>query len=561
MDNSGAFERDLGGASMAEESKATDWTDDQLEPSWVVDTEEIRRPNSGKVTLASDAHSDLTEKVRHSKHRDKRRSEGTSTSPRTSRSSTREQRRSSHSSPTASPRTSNGSSPGRKERHERSRESSRRSEKDRRESRSRQSHLVRPGGVRLAGPAEIERPRRPSRLSTQSNTSNSSSNSSRASRAPVRYSVTELVQTLGNEKSTHEMDPELQRRVLDFRLAQQKRREKYGEHGKTGIFGMYAHLSDVRCDLEWSEDAAWRRKHGHPYLSWTDFDAVRQKTAHRSWFTYFIIFICSIMLIVEFGLNDWKVAPLIVNPLVGPSPQALIEAGARVTPLIVEDGQWFRIFSPLFLHAGIIHFFLNMAALWFIGAAVEQSHGIANAMILFFVPGIGGNILSAIFLPQYISVGASGGIFGLVGGCVADIALNWNLLFIKSGEEDNKTKRRNIVAIVWIAADMLINIIVGFTPYVDVRMHVWIGMPRGTVELTVEFLAEFRPSWWIHLWRLLRLDCYRAACRRLFWRPQYTMGKDSHGLCALLRSDLQRHPDHCHNGFAGDYGPDCSSLQ
>lgn len=291
-------------------------------------------------------------------------------------------------------------------------------------------------------------------------------------RAPVRYSVSELVATLGNEKDTSQLPQELERRVLDFRLAQQKRREKYGEQNKCGIFGMYAHLSDVRIDLEWSEDAAWRRNHGHPYLSWTDFDAVRHKGyTNRPWFTYFVIVLCTIMLIVEFGFNDWVVEPLSVNPLIGPSAQAMIDAGARDTPLIVNQGQWFRIFSPLFLHAGIIHYVINMAALWFVGGAVEQSHGVINAMILFFVAGVGGTILSAIFLPQYISVGASGGIFGLIGGCVADICINWNLLFIKSGEDDTKTKRRNIVAIGWLVIDFVLNIIIGFTPYVDNFSH------------------------------------------------------------------------------------------
>ncbi len=73
------------------------------------------------------------------------------------------------------------------------------------------------------------------------------------------------------------------------------------------------------------------------------------------------------------------------------------------------------------LHAGIIHYCLNMLALWFVGSAVEQCHGTLASAILFIIPAVGGLILSALLLPQYISVGASGGIFGLVGACLADI--------------------------------------------------------------------------------------------------------------------------------------------
>ena len=50
-----------------------------------------------------------------------------------------------------------------------------------------------------------------------------------------------------------------------------------------------------------------------------------------------------------------------------------------------------------------------MIALWFIGYAVEQSHGFFAAALLFILPAVGGTLLSAIFLPEYISVGASGG--------------------------------------------------------------------------------------------------------------------------------------------------------
>jgi membrane associated rhomboid family serine protease len=185
------------------------------------------------------------------------------------------------------------------------------------------------------------------------------------------------------------------------------------------------------------------------------------------------------MLLVEFGLGGWKVAPLSENPMVGPSADALIKAGARYTPLIVDEGQWYRIITPLFLHAGLIHFFINMAALWFVGAAVEQTHGMVNAMVLFFVPGVGGNILSSICLPQYISVGASGGIFGLIGGCLADIAMHWHLLFLKTerrGESEadaatSNPRRANVIAVVWLVVDIFLNVIIGFTPYVDNFCH------------------------------------------------------------------------------------------
>lgn len=290
-----------------------------------------------------------------------------------------------------------------------------------------------------------------------------------------KISLSELVKCIGNERRMLSTDvpPELERRVRDFRLAQLKRRDKYGKTKRWGIFGMYAHLSHVRVDLEWAEDAAWRRQNNQPYLSWTDFDDAKLQSLRRPWFAYSIVTICSIMMIVVFAIDDWKMAPFSVNPMLGPYPDALIKAGARVTSLIVVDGQWFRIFSPLILHAGIIHYVINMLALGFIGAAVEQSHGFLNALVLFTVPGVGGNILSAIFLPQYISVGASGGIFGLLGACIADVVLNWKLLFLKEADEDeNHVTRRNFWCVFWLLLEMLTNIMLGLvTPVIDNWTH------------------------------------------------------------------------------------------
>ena len=124
---------------------------------------------------------------------------------------------------------------------------------------------------------------------------------------------------------------------------------------------------------------------------------------------------CTLTLIASIALNGWTVEPLTVNPMIGPSAQTLIRMGAKDTYLIVNNNQTWRLFTSAWLHAGLVHFVINMLALWFIGKAIEQSHGFVVTAFLFIVPAFGGTILSALFLRQYISVGASGGIFGLIG--------------------------------------------------------------------------------------------------------------------------------------------------
>jgi len=290
--------------------------------------------------------------------------------------------------------------------------------------------------------------------------------------------------------------------LRDFQFAQRKRRETYGNERPWGILGLYDHLAGIRLDVEWAEDAAWRRTHKEPYLSWSDFQQTRDVGWNRPFFTYILLVVCTGVLVASYGLNGWKVEPLSINPMIGPSAETLIKMGAKQTSLIVNQGEWYRLFSPMVLHAGMIHYFLNMTALWFIGKAVEQCHGFAAAAILFIIPAVGGTILSAIFLPEYISVGASGGIFGLIGACIADICINWKLLFSKHvNKSDEGVRFRHLKVLLWLLFDIVINCLVGLTPFVDNFTHLG-GMVYGflcglsTIErLSTDFFGIATTFW------------------------------------------------------------------
>ena len=72
--------------------------------------------------------------------------------------------------------------------------------------------------------------------------------------------------------------------------------------------------------------------------------------------------------------------------------------------LIVDKNKWLRLFTPILLHAGFFHYFINMLALWLLGYDVEQSHGFILSVIFFVIPAVSGTIIIAFFLPEYISV-------------------------------------------------------------------------------------------------------------------------------------------------------------
>lgn len=82
----------------------------------------------------------------------------------------------------------------------------------------------------------------------------------------------------------------------------------------------------------------------------------------------------------------------------------------------IKDGEYYRIITPMFLHADGFHLFSNMYALFIFGTSFD-----ANPLIfvsVYFVAGIFGNLASFFFDPRP-TVGASGAIFGLVGFLLA----------------------------------------------------------------------------------------------------------------------------------------------
>lgn len=273
------------------------------------------------------------------------------------------------------------------------------------------------------------------------------------------------------------MAPALARRIRDFQFAQEKRRKKYGHEKPWGILGLYDHLTAIRVDIEWAEDAAWRRANGEPYLSWADFDASKKKGANRPFFTYFLLFTCTIAMIVSIALNGWEVEQLDINPMIGPSAETLILMGAKDSYLIVYENEVWRVLSSAILHAGFVHYVINCLALWFVGKAIETTHGTVATAIIFIISAIGGTILSAIFLPEYITVGASGGIFGLIGACLSDIIMNWKHLFSDFVTE-NGGRNNHLLVVVLLILDILLNCLIGLTPYVDNFTHLG-GMMYG----------------------------------------------------------------------------------
>jgi membrane associated rhomboid family serine protease len=84
----------------------------------------------------------------------------------------------------------------------------------------------------------------------------------------------------------------------------------------------------------------------------------------------------------------------------------------------VAAGDWWRLFTSMFLHYGPIHLAFNMLALWWFGSAVEGVLGRGRYLLLYIVSGLAGSAGALLFAPDSATVGASGALFGILGAAL-----------------------------------------------------------------------------------------------------------------------------------------------
>ncbi len=116
---------------------------------------------------------------------------------------------------------------------------------------------------------------------------------------------------------------------------------------------------------------------------------------------------------------------LTITLAVGPTNDVgvLMRSGAMVRGL-VDGGEWWRIFSCVFVHVGGLHLLVNVIGMVFVGKIAEELFGTARTFALFGVAGFAGAVASYLASPAGISAGASGALFGLLGAVFVE--LTWH---------------------------------------------------------------------------------------------------------------------------------------
>lgn len=147
------------------------------------------------------------------------------------------------------------------------------------------------------------------------------------------------------------------------------------------------------------------------------------------------------------------------------NPETLYRLGALFPPA-VRTGGWWRLFTSLFLHLGLLHLTMNMFALWVLGPFMEFAIGLGRYLLIYLIAGVGSMGTVMMFASgarkEQLTVGASGCIMGLVGATGALMLRGW----LK--HRASTAKRRLVATLVIIAMQTTFDSMV---PQVSMTAH------------------------------------------------------------------------------------------
>ena len=160
--------------------------------------------------------------------------------------------------------------------------------------------------------------------------------------------------------------------------------------------------------------------------------------------------------------------------------QTLVDFGALFGPLIA-NGEYWRLFTAMFLHVGVMHLLFNAFGLFIFGRLVEQVFGHFRFIVIYVIAGLAGSVASFLLNSIAVGAGASGAIFGVLGALAAFFLIRRDVL--------GEMGRQNLTGLMIIAA---FNLFFGFvTPGIDNWAHMG-GFVAGFL-VGLAFVPDYRP--------------------------------------------------------------------
>jgi membrane associated rhomboid family serine protease len=188
-----------------------------------------------------------------------------------------------------------------------------------------------------------------------------------------------------------------------------------------------------------------------------------------------------------------------------PSQDLLLRWGANLGALTVH-GEYWRLFTSIFIHAGILHLGLNMYALWVFGPTVAKTFGTGRFLAVYFLSGLSGALASTVWNPAQTSAGASGALVGTAGAMLAAMVLG------AARDEKARGFVQPLVFFAVICASLLYGF---FIPQIDNAAH--IGGLAGGFLCGLALLPGRQPKsklWQAYEWTALSLVVFvvMATC-------------------------------------------------
>lgn len=215
---------------------------------------------------------------------------------------------------------------------------------------------------------------------------------------------------------------------------------------------------------------------------------VKQKRGFLSiFFSILQIFILGGMMI------QCSIAPLQVNPMVGPYPDALSYWGGKNAYDILYGHEYWRLFTPILLHAGIFHLLCNVAVQLDTGAFFEREWGSLIWLIVYLGSAASGSILSVIVSPNTVGVGSSSSVCGLFGAKLAEALCR--------SRESTKTSQRELSHAILCEqfgttlCSVILILLFSFIPFVDWAAHIG-GLIGGFFISMMIFSCQIKTIRW-----------------------------------------------------------------
>jgi rhomboid protease GluP len=192
--------------------------------------------------------------------------------------------------------------------------------------------------------------------------------------------------------------------------------------------------------------------------------------------------------IIALNIVVYIFSALFSQSLIDMDLETLVDMGALYGPYTVQQEQWWRLGTAMFLHGGMTHLLMNMFSLYLIGRGAEMYFDTKSYISIYLFSGLIGGLVSLYVHPASVGVGASGAIFGVFGALAGFFLANKEHM-----EAHTKAFMKDFSIIIGI------NLVIGFSiESVDVSAHIGglvVGLIGGfLLSKNVRFLTLYNSA-------------------------------------------------------------------